>query len=71
VKQGFILSFIIGYLPKNLEDILHLFAPWGNKLDSSAATIEFKRPIEVHGPVLWLVDWSWDLIFSLLSHKID
>jgi hypothetical protein len=52
MKQGFILGFIIGYLPKDLEDILQLFAPWRNKLDSSAAAIELKRPIKVHGPVL-------------------
>jgi hypothetical protein len=26
VKQCFILGFIIGYLPKDLEDILQLFA---------------------------------------------
>jgi hypothetical protein len=31
VKQGFILGFIVGYLPKNLEDVLELFASWGNE----------------------------------------
>jgi hypothetical protein len=58
VKQGFILSFVIGYLPKDLEDILQLFAFQGDKKDSSTSTIELKRSIEIHGPVLWLVEWS-------------
>jgi hypothetical protein len=71
MKKGFILGFIIGYLPKDLKDILQLFALWRNQQDSSAAAVELERSIEVHGPMLWLVDWSWNLILSLLSHKID
>jgi uncharacterized membrane protein (Fun14 family) len=31
MKQGFILGFIIGYLPKDLEDILQLFVFQGDK----------------------------------------
>jgi uncharacterized membrane protein (Fun14 family) len=31
VKQGFILGFIVGYLLKDLKDILQLFVPWENK----------------------------------------
>jgi hypothetical protein len=71
VEQSFILGFIVGYLPKDLEDIFQLFTLWRNKQDSRAATVELERSIEVHGPMLWLVDWSWNLIFSSLSHKID
>jgi hypothetical protein len=71
VKECFILGFIVGYLPKDLEDILQLFTSWRNKQNSSTAAIELKRPIKVHGSVLWLVDWSWNLILPPLSHKID
>jgi hypothetical protein len=71
VKQGFILGFINGYLPKDLEDILQLFASRRNKHDSSTTVVELKRPIEIHDPVLWLVDWGWNLILSPLSHKVD
>jgi hypothetical protein len=71
VKQGFILGFVIGCLPKDLEDILQLFTFWGDKEDSSTSTIELKRSIEIHGPVLWHVDWSWNLVLSPLGHKID
>jgi hypothetical protein len=71
VKQGFILGFVIGYLPKDLEDIIQLFASQRDKLDSSTTAIELKRPIKIHGPVLWLVDWSWNLVLSPLGHKID
>jgi uncharacterized membrane protein (Fun14 family) len=31
VEQGFILGFVIGYLSKDLEDILQLFAFGGDK----------------------------------------
>jgi hypothetical protein len=31
MKQGFILGFVIGNLPKDLEDILQLLAFWGDK----------------------------------------
>jgi hypothetical protein len=31
VKQGFILGFIVGYLPEDLENIFELFASWGNE----------------------------------------
>jgi hypothetical protein len=58
MKQGFILGFIVGYRPQDLKDILQLLAPWRNKQNSGAAAIELERSIEVHGPMLWLVDWS-------------
>jgi hypothetical protein len=71
VKQGFILGFIVGYRPQDLKDILQLLAPWRNKQNSCAAAIELERSIKVHGPVLWLVGWSWDLILPPFSHEID
>jgi hypothetical protein len=71
VKQCFILGFIVGYLPQDLKDILQLFTSWRNKQNSGATAIELEGLIKVHGPVLWLVDWSWDLILPPFSHEID
>jgi hypothetical protein len=71
VKQGFILGFIVGYRPQDLKDILRLFTSWRNKQNSSAATIELEGPVKVHGPVLWLIDRSWDLILPPFSHEVN
>jgi hypothetical protein len=71
VKQGFILGFIVGYSPQDLKDILQLFTSWRNKQNSSAAAIKLEGPVKVHGPVLWLIDWSWDLILPPFNHEVD
>jgi hypothetical protein len=71
VKQGFILGFIVGYHPQDLKDVLQLFTSWRNKQNTSATTVELEGPIKVHGPVLWPIDWSWDLILPPFSHEID
>jgi hypothetical protein len=71
VKQSFILGFIVGYRPQDLKDVFQLLTSWRNKQDPSAATVELERPIEIHGLVLWLVHWGWDLILPPFSHEVD
>jgi hypothetical protein len=58
VKQGFILAFIVGYLLEDLEDVLELLASWGYEQHASATVVELERTIEIHGLILWLVDWN-------------
>jgi hypothetical protein len=71
VKQGFILGFIVGYRPLDLKDIFQLFTSWRNKQNTGAATIKLEGPIKIHGPVLWLVHWGWDLILPPFNHEVD
>jgi hypothetical protein len=71
VKQGFILGFIVGYRPQDLKNILQLFTSWRDKQNTSTAVVELEGPIKVHGPVLWLVYWSGDLILHPFSHEVD
>jgi hypothetical protein len=71
MKQGFILGFVVGYCPQDLKYIFQLFTSWRNKQNTSTAAVELEGPIKVHGPVLWLVYWSWDLILPPFSHEVD
>jgi hypothetical protein len=71
MKQGFILGFIVGYLPQDLKDKLQLLTPWRNKQNPDATAIELEGPIKVHNLVLWLVDQHWNLILPPFIHKID
>jgi hypothetical protein len=71
VKQGFILGFIVGYRPQDLKNIFQLFTSWRNKQNTSAAAVELEGPIKVHGPVLWLVCWSGNLILPPFSHEVN
>jgi hypothetical protein len=71
VKQSFILGFIVGYRPQDLKDVFQLLTSWRNKQNPSTAAVELEGPIKIHGPVLWHVYWSWDLILSPFSHEVD
>jgi hypothetical protein len=71
MKQGFILGFVVGYRPQDLKDILQLLAPWRDKQNSGAAAVELEGSIKIHGLMLWLVGWSWDLILPPFSHEIN
>ena len=71
MKQGFVLSFVIGYLSHNLEDILELFTFGGDKQYSSAAAVELEGSNQSTWSMLCLVDWGWNLVRPPLSHEID
>jgi hypothetical protein len=66
-----ILCGIVGGLEMNPKDVAKLVPGWGNKIYACPGAIDVEGSINVHSPVLEMIDWDRGLHISPLSDEIS